>query len=162
MNGKKHEIRFLLGILFMIIGTATVFAQDRKISGVVKDNFGDPIIGANVMVKGTAIGAATDLDGNYSLDAPANAKTLQVSYIGMRDIEVAISGSVVNITMEEDIASLDELVVIGYGTMKNQFVVFNQSASKIRKNNHYGNHGFLKIINDQNEVSFYCSTDGNN
>ena len=118
MNGKKHEIRFLLGILFMIIGTATVFAQDRKISGVVKDNFGDPIIGANVMVKGTAIGAATDLDGNYSLDAPANAKTLQVSYIGMRDIEVAISGSVVNITMDEDIASLDELVVIGYGTTK--------------------------------------------
>ena len=73
MNGKKHEIRFLLGILFMIIGTATVFAQDRKISGIVKDNFGDPIIGANVMVKGTAIGTATDLDGNYSLDAPANA-----------------------------------------------------------------------------------------
>lgn len=118
MNSKKNEIRFYFGILFLIIGTMTVFGQERKISGVVKDNFGDPIIGANVMVKGTSIGSATDLDGNYELSVPANAKTLQVSYLGMKDIEVPISGAVVNITMEEDIANLDEVVVIGYGTMK--------------------------------------------
>lgn len=118
MYNEKNVTRFLLSVLFLIVGTTSIFAQDRKISGVVKDNFGDPIIGVNVMVKGTAIGAATDLDGNYSLDVPANAKTLEVSYIGMKDIEVPITGSVVNITMEEDIASLDELVVVGYGTMK--------------------------------------------
>lgn len=118
MNNKRNEIKFLLGILFLIIGTMTVSAQERKISGVVKDNFGDPIIGANVMVRGTSIGSATDLDGNYTLTIPADAQTLEISYLGMKDIAVPISGNVVNITMEEDIANLDEVVVIGYGTMK--------------------------------------------
>lgn len=118
MNSERKEIRFLFGILFLLIGTMTVFAQERKITGTVKDTFGDPIIGANVMVKGTSAGAATDLDGNYALTVPQTAQILQVSYLGMKDIEVPITGNVVNIIMEEDIASLDEVVVIGYGTMK--------------------------------------------
>jgi TonB-linked SusC/RagA family outer membrane protein len=95
-----------------------MIAQERTIRGVVKDNWGDPIIGANVMVKGTSIGSATDMNGNYSLSAPSSATTLHVSYIGMKEIEVPITGSIVNITMEEDVSSLDEVVVIGYGTVK--------------------------------------------
>jgi hypothetical protein len=65
----------------------------------VRDTQGEPIIGANVMVKGTGIGSATDINGNYTLTVPGSSDALQVSYIGMKDIEVPITGSVVNITM---------------------------------------------------------------
>lgn len=117
-NLKATKRRFLVNLLLLIFCSAGVFAQERTITGVVKDTHGEPIIGANVMVKGTGIGDATDIDGNYRLTAPASATALQVSYIGMRDIEVPITGNVVNITMEEDVASLDEVVVIGYGTQR--------------------------------------------
>lgn len=118
MNEMKMKRRVTFGLLLFFLFSLSMTAQERRISGVVTDAEGQPIIGANVMVKGTVIGAATDLDGNYTLEAPSNATTLQVSYIGMRDIEVPITGTVVNITMEEDVSSLDELIVIGYGTVR--------------------------------------------
>lgn len=117
MNNERSVMKILLGVLLsLIIGTTSIYAQTKKITGSVQDNYGEPIIGANVIVKGTTIGAATDLDGNYSLDAPADAKVLQVSYIGMKDIEVPITGSVVNIIMEEDLSTLEEVVVVGYAS----------------------------------------------
>ena len=118
MNKNKIRFKLNLSVFFLIFFTTALFAQDRAIRGVVKDNHGEAIIGANVMVKGTAIGTATDLDGNYSMSVPSSATTLTVSYIGMRDVDVPIKGDVVNIVMEEDVASLDELIVIGYGTVK--------------------------------------------
>ncbi|HHX37000.1 MAG TPA: TonB-dependent receptor plug domain-containing protein, partial [Clostridiaceae bacterium] len=84
----------------------------------MKDTGGEPIIGANVIVKGTTIGTATDLDGSYTLVIPDSANTLQVSYIGMRDMEVSITGNRIDISMEEDISSLNEVVVVGYGTQR--------------------------------------------
>lgn len=117
-NEFKMRLRFSVGLLLLFFCSLSVFAQDRTISGVVRDTQGEPIIGANVMVKGTGIGSATDINGNYTLSVPGSADALQVSYIGMKDIEVPITGSVVNITMEEDVASLEEVVVVGYGTMK--------------------------------------------
>lgn len=118
MDRKSIKIRLLQVLFFLFVGSSFLFAQEREIRGVVKDSYGDPIIGVNVMVKGTNIGAATDLDGNYTVSVPENARFFQVSYIGMKDIEVPITGDLVNITMEEDVASLDELVVIGYGTQR--------------------------------------------
>ncbi|MFA7584403.1 MAG: carboxypeptidase-like regulatory domain-containing protein, partial [Proteiniphilum sp.] len=111
---KKVSIGMLL-FLFFSLGLT---AQEKNIRGSVKDTYGEPVIGANVMVKGTSIGAATDINGNYTLSAPASATTLQISYIGMKETEVAITGSVVNIVMEEDVSSLDEVVVVGYGTQR--------------------------------------------
>ncbi len=70
------------------------------------------------MVKGTVIGTATDIDGRYSLSVPASATTLHVTYIGMREMDVSITGTTIDIIMEEDVSSLDELVVIGYGTQR--------------------------------------------
>ncbi|MFA7494130.1 MAG: SusC/RagA family TonB-linked outer membrane protein, partial [Proteiniphilum sp.] len=118
MNESKMKLKVSLGLLILLFCSLPISAQERTIRGVVQDTYGEPVIGASVMVKGTNTGAATDIDGNYSLTAPASATTLQVTYIGMKDIEVPITGSVVNITMEEDIASLDEVVVIGYGTVR--------------------------------------------
>lgn len=113
MNNLTWKPRLFFSLLFSLC-VLILNAQERTISGNVKDNGGEPIIGANVMVKGHNIGAATDFDGNYSLVAPESATALTVSYIGMRDTEVAITGNVVNIVMEEDVSSLDEIVVVGY------------------------------------------------
>ena len=95
--------------------------QQKKITvtGNVKDATGEPLIGVNVLVKGTTIGGITDIDGNFSLsDVDPNA-TISVSYIGYRTQDIALKGkSAVNITLSEDSESLDEVVVIGYGTQK--------------------------------------------
>lgn len=84
--------------------------------GIVRDAMGEPIIGANVVEKGTSNGTITDFDGRFSLTTARNA-TLVISYVGMKDLEVRASkGMVVN--LQEDTEVLDELVVVGYGTQK--------------------------------------------
>lgn len=90
----------------------------RTITGVVSDTYG-PVVGANVVIKGTTIGAVTDIDGNFSLsNVPENA-TLQVSYIGYKPQEMKVGNqSSINITLVEDSEALDEVVVIGYGVQK--------------------------------------------
>jgi TonB-linked SusC/RagA family outer membrane protein len=95
----------------------TEVQQAKKITGVVSDAAG-PVIGASVMVKGTSIGAATDVDGRFSLNVQPG-QTLVISYIGYITQEVKIGAqNVYNITIEEDRNSLEEVVVVGYGTMK--------------------------------------------
>lgn len=94
--------------------------QRRTVKGIVKDANGEPIIGANVIVKGNkTIGVITNLNGEFSLEVPSNA-TLQISYIGYLNKEVKVSGNQVsfNIQLEEDSKTLDEVVVVGYGTQK--------------------------------------------
>ena len=89
----------------------------KKITGTVSDAMG-PIIGASVLVKGTSTGVATDFDGNFTLNAKPGA-TLVISYIGYLTKEVKVdSRNSYNITLEEDKQMLDEVVVVGYGTMK--------------------------------------------
>ena len=92
--------------------------QANKVTGIVKDANGEPVIGANVMVKGQSIGTITDIDGRFVLDAPKNA-VLQITYIGYVSQEVKVSGNKeLNIILKEDTETLDEVVVVGYGTMK--------------------------------------------
>lgn len=99
--------------------TATeVKGQPRKVSGVVKDKTGEPIIGANVVLKGTTNGTVTDIDGMYSLNAPSSG-TLQISYIGYFTQEIAVSGkNAIDVKLVEDSQTLDEVVVVGYGTQR--------------------------------------------
>lgn len=119
MNESRMKIKLTIGLLMLVFFCPLVLiAQDRIVSGTVSDAQGEPIIGANVRVVGTSSGAATNIDGYYTLSVPSSATRLHVSYIGMKDIEVNITGNVVNIVMEEDVSSLDELVVIGYGTQR--------------------------------------------
>lgn len=95
-----------------------LLAQEKTVSGTVKDINDEPLIGVSVFVKGTTIGTATDLDGRYHLSVPAEAKVLVASYIGMLPAEANIQGSVVDFVLKEDLAELEEVVVIGYGTVR--------------------------------------------
>ncbi len=92
--------------------------QSSVVKGVVKDSNGEPLLGVNVLVKGTTIGAVTDIDGNFSFEAPAGC-TLVISYIGFESQEVKVKDNApLNIILKEDSEALDEVVVIGYGTQK--------------------------------------------
>ena len=92
--------------------------QSKRVKGTVVDKNGEPIIGANVVVKGTTNGTITDIDGNFTLEAPGNAQ-LAISYIGYEAQEVAVNNrSQLSITLGEDSQALDEVVVIGYGTAR--------------------------------------------
>ena len=95
-------------------------ADDRKVSGIVVDQSGEPLVGASVMEKGATQGVVTGIDGSFQLPVSDANPILVVSYIGFQNQEVAVGRrSHVNITLTEDVEnSLDELVVIGYGTMK--------------------------------------------
>jgi hypothetical protein len=102
----------------------------KQVQGTVTDEQGEPIIGANVVVKGTMNGTVTDLDGRFSLEVSGN-DVLVVSYIGYKTKEISIKGlSNVEISIMEDMESLDEVVVIGYGTVKRKD--FTGSVSSIK------------------------------
>lgn len=91
--------------------------QKRTVTGKTLDTQGVPLIGVNIMVKGSTIGIISDMDGSYSLEVPANS-TLIFSYIGYKTIEIpAGERSVINVTMTEDAEQIEEVVVVGYGTM---------------------------------------------
>ena len=96
----------------------TAVQQTKKITGTVSDAMG-PVIGASVVIKGTSNGVATDFDGNFSLNANPG-QTLVISYIGYltKEIKITAAQSKYNVTLEEDKKILDEVVVVGYGTMK--------------------------------------------
>lgn len=92
--------------------------KTKKITGLVIDENGEPIIGANVIEKGTTNGTVTDIDGRYSLSVPESS-VLTVSYIGYADKEVRVgTGTIIDVSLLEDTQALDEVVVVGYGTMK--------------------------------------------
>lgn len=107
-------------IFLMKRGQSAAVSQQNghKITGKVLDKNGEPIIGANVVVKGTTNGTITDLDGNFSLEASRNAQ-LQITYIGYQPQEVAVNNrNVLSITLREDSQALEEVVVVGYGVQK--------------------------------------------
>jgi len=105
----------------------------RKISGTVKDATGTPVIGANVVVKGTTIGNVTDIDGRFNLEIPENA-TLTISYIGYLTQKIAVGNrSDLSIQLKEDSETLDEVVVIGYGTTSAKKMVSAVTAVKGEK-----------------------------
>ena len=116
-NGKNRFLSLLL--LFMAFISVQVYAQDVKVSGTViaeADKF--PIIGANIVVKGTTIGTVTDIDGNFSLDVPQNS-TIAISYIGCETQEIKITGAkTLNIVLKDNAIGLDDVVVIGYGSQR--------------------------------------------
>jgi len=103
----------LLAVFGMSVGA---YAQQITVNGVVQDTQGEPIIGANILVKGTTNGTITDLDGNFQLTADADA-WLVISFIGYQAQELPAQ-PVMNITLRDDTEQLDEVVVIGYGSVK--------------------------------------------
>ncbi len=113
MKNKLLTKLLLLPILLVMGGSA--YAQ-LTVSGTVSDSSG-PVPGVNIIVKGTSNGAQSDFDGNYTLNEVANDAILVFSYLGYATQEVSVGGqSTINVTLQEDIESLSEVVVIGYGT----------------------------------------------
>ena len=101
----------------IILSKAQASQQSKRVKGTVVDKNGEPIIGANVVVKGTTNGSITDIDGNFSLEAPGNAQRA-ISFIGYEAQEVAINNrSQLSITLGEDSQALDEVLVVAYGTL---------------------------------------------
>lgn len=113
----------------LVAATIGVNAQNVKVSGTVTDSNG-PVAGAVVQVKGTSIGTATGNDGKFSINADANA-ILEVSCLGYLTFEEAINGrSVINLTLQEDKESLDEVIVVGYGTATKRSLISSVSSIK--------------------------------
>ena len=118
MKCTTYYFRPLGLLLLLCLIPLCSIAQNIMVKGIVKDNFGEPVIGANVTEKGTTNGMITDLDGNFSLTVQKNA-TLVISYIGYVTQEIVIKGNTnLNITLKEDSKALEEVVVIGYGTAR--------------------------------------------
>ncbi len=116
---SKKTFAVLIFGLFVFSSTS-ILAQDKSISGVVTDgDLGDPLPGVTVLVKGTTTGAATDFDGNYSLTVPNGSDVLVFSYVGYVTQEINVGNKkTIDVVLKPDLQSLDEVVVIGYGTTK--------------------------------------------
>ena len=126
-----RKLAFLLASLFLL-GIGMANAQTRSVSGkVISGDDGEPIIGASVLVKGTNQGTITLADGSFTLSVPTGARTLVVSYVGMKSSEVALSSaSFYNVTLQSDAIGIEEVVVVGYGTQLKRDVT--SSISKVK------------------------------
>ncbi len=130
LMSRKTLARMAIASLLLSIFCLSSFAQSRLVSGVVTDASNSPLIGVNVSIVGTSSGTMTDLDGQYSLSVPANAK-LKFSFIGFVTQTVVVGNQTkINIKLVEDAQSLDEVVVIGYGTVKKRDLTGSVSSVK--------------------------------
>lgn len=126
---KNARLRpFALFMALFLMNVSWAFAQ-LTVTGNAQSTSGEPLIGVNVVEKGTTNGTVTDLDGNYTLRV-AKGKTLVFSYIGFLSQEVVVNGAKVNVTLKEDTETLDEVVVIGYGSMARKDVTSSITTVK--------------------------------
>ena len=115
---RMDSIHRLMLTFSMLLMATMAFAQG-KVSGTVVDATGEPIIGASVIVKGTSTGTVTDFDGNFTIPSVPAGASLEISYIGFKSQTIAVDGkSTINVTLQEDNAMLDEVVVVGYGVQR--------------------------------------------
>lgn len=120
MQMKKYYSSMIRSatVLLLLLVSASAWAQERVITGRVTDVAGNPIPGVNVIIKGTTTGTATDGDGTFSIEASED-DVLQMSFIGFAPREVVVSTQTrIDVQMEEDVATLEEVVVVGYGEMR--------------------------------------------
>ncbi|MDR1764241.1 MAG: TonB-dependent receptor [Dysgonamonadaceae bacterium] len=116
---KKTGKHSILLLIMLLLCSLSMSAQRRNISGTVTEAAtGEPVIGASVHVKGTSIGVSTDIEGKFKLSVPEDGKILVIDFLGYVSQELPINTDVFNIALKDDAADLDEVVVIGYGTMK--------------------------------------------
>jgi len=141
--------KFLLVSCIILVGCLqTVLAQNRKVSGRVTSTEGEPLIGVTVIVPSTGAGTSTDVNGHYALEAPAQG-TLNFSYIGMKSIEIPVENrSSINVTMESDAISVDEIVVTGYGVTRK--AAFTGAAQVIDS----------EIVSSQTDANFMKTLQG--
>ncbi|MCD7941250.1 MAG: TonB-dependent receptor [Bacteroides intestinalis] len=127
LKRKRTFAQSMLFVVFLLSSTLA-FAQN-KVTGTVTDKAGEPLIGVNVLESGTSNGCITDIDGKYSLNVE-KGKILIFSFIGYSKQEVKVTQNVMNVTMNEDTELLDEVVVIGYGSISRKDVTSSISTVK--------------------------------
>ncbi len=117
----KTNIQYLIKGRKIVLSPTVMkeMQQEREISGKVVDEKGNPLPGVTVLIKGSMQGTVSDVDGNYRLQVSGNATALLFSFVGMRTLEVQLEGqAILNVTMEEDAIGLEEVIAIGYGTVR--------------------------------------------
>ena len=127
---SKKRWTLLQSVVFVmfLLSSTLAFAQNR-VTGTVKDKTGMPLPGVNVLEKGTTNGSITDVDGKYIINVE-KGKTLLFSYIGFTTQEVTVNKSQIDVTLQEDLQALDEVVVIGYGSMQRKDVTSSITSVK--------------------------------
>ena len=115
-----HKHSLILTLFLSVVTSFGLFAQNRTVTGVVRDAKGEPLMGAGVMLDGTTQGTVTDLNGAFSLSVPSGTVVLDVSSLGYASKKVSVPStqSQVVVILEDDALSLNETVVVGYGTQK--------------------------------------------
>lgn len=120
--------RLSLVLMLVLTSIGAVLAQ-RTISGQVTDDKGEGLIGATVLVQGTTVGTVTDIDGNYTVQVPADANTLVISYTGFVSQEIELGASnTVDVTMATDVIGLEDVVVVGYSTQRKKDITGSVSS----------------------------------
>ena len=125
-NAKRASLMFLMSMFSLLL-----FAQTHSVTGVVKDAAGEPMIGVNVLVKGTTNGSITDVNGKFSLSGVAEKSVIVVSYIGYQPQSInAGKQTTFNVVLNEDTKALDEVLVVGYGVVKKRDLTGSVSSIK--------------------------------
>lgn len=133
----KKRLMLLLACLFVGIGLVT--AQTSKVTGVVtSEEDGEPVVGASVLVVGSSLGTITDIDGKFSIsNVPSSFRTLRVSYVGMKPLDMAIKAGIMKIVLQSDAKALDEVVVTAMGIKRSEkalgYSATSVSSDKITK-----------------------------
>ncbi len=123
---------FLLGLALLLSSSLTLHAQSREVTGTVISGEDDlPLPGVSVLVKGTTRGAVTDIDGNYSINLQESDQTIVFSFVGFVSQEVTVDNqSTIDITLNPDMQSLGEVVVVGYGEQKKETITGSVATVK--------------------------------
>ena len=123
---------FLLGLALLLSSSLTLHAQSREVTGTVISGEDDlPLPGVSVLVKGTTRGAVTDIDGNYSINLQESDQTIVFSFVGFVSQEVTVGNqSTIDITLNPDMQSLGEVVVVGYGEQKKETITGSVATVK--------------------------------
>ena len=116
---QKRSKTWVVVLALLLLNSFSAFAQ--QVTGSVRDTQGEPLIGVSILEQGTNNGTVTDMDGNFTIQV-AQGRTLNVSYIGYTTQQVVVRGSRLNIVLEEENTTLNEVVVVGYGTMRRKDV----------------------------------------
>ncbi len=134
---KYHVINFLprFGLMVLMLGLCVcgINAQSLTVKGVVKDQTGETLIGVSIVEKGTTNGIISDIDGQFTLRVSSDKARIVFSYIGYKPQELTATGQPMNVIMQEDLAELQEVVVIGYGTAKRKDLTGAISTVKAEK-----------------------------
>jgi TonB-linked SusC/RagA family outer membrane protein len=139
---SKHILAF---IFVNFIVSLSLYAQERTITGTVRDNTGETLVGVNIFIKGTTLGTASGIDGTYSLKVMDNSSVLVANYIGYKSQEIPVGGqSIINITLDKDVLGIDEVVVVGYGVQKKKLVT---GATVQVKNEEFTKNNSVRIEN---------------